>query len=269
MSLRDATARALVRRRAARAALGARRLARWWTGPGWDRPVLGDDGAAAVLWRQAIPISRGDVDPRLDAGKRRNLALAAPAFDGIAVSAERPLSFWRALGAPTRARGFQSGIEIAGGCVVPSPGGGLCLLSNALFALAVELGWTVVERHGHTVALADPRALDATVAWPHVDLRIAPRRGVAVLAVAVRGDALHVTARGARDPGIAVELAIDTARAGDGWVAITVRRRIARDGVVIEDAMIVADRKRRREPAAPLRTCVDCGELACLARRAV
>src|SRR5438034_1022024 len=82
-----------------------------------------------------------------------------------------------------------------GGCAVPAIGGGLCMLSNALFAIAVDLGWTVLERHGHSMALADPSALDATIAYPHVDLRIAPRGGVAVLDVAVRGDVLVVAVR--------------------------------------------------------------------------
>src|SRR5207253_5375208 len=93
-----------------------------------------------------------------------------------------------------RPRPAAWGMELRSGCAVPAIGGGLCLLSNALFALAVELGWHIVERHGHSIALGDPTALDATVAFPHVDLRIGPRDGRAVLDVGVRGDLLIVGA---------------------------------------------------------------------------
>jgi len=45
-------------------------------------------------------------DPALEAGKRANLRLAVAAFDGIVVTPERPLSFWRALGRVTKRRGY-------------------------------------------------------------------------------------------------------------------------------------------------------------------
>jgi vancomycin resistance protein VanW len=260
-TLRDAGAVTLAMRRVRRAVVGGRRLARWAV-EGWPEPALGA-GTGAVLWRRVVPIAREGIDARLEDGKRRNVALAAPAFDGVEISAARPLSFWRALGPATAARGFGNGIEIAGGCVVPAIGGGLCLVSNALFAMAAELGWTILERHGHSIALADPRALDATVAFPHIDLRIAPRHGRVQLAVAIEGDALVITARGERDPAIAVTLEHAHTR-GDGWIDVWVRRRISRGATLIEDAMLVRDRKQ--VPAA-LRTCLDCGEVACRARR--
>ena len=31
---------------------------------------------------------------------------------------------------------------------MPSIGGGICLVSNALFAMAVRVGWSILERHG-------------------------------------------------------------------------------------------------------------------------
>jgi vancomycin resistance protein VanW len=192
------------------------------------------------------------------------VALAAAAFDGVEVSVGRPLSFWRTLGPASAARGFGVGIEIAGGCVMPAIGGGLCLVSNALFAMAAELGWHVIERHGHSIALADPRALDATVAWPHVDLRIAPRNGDAVLEVGVEGDALVVAARGVRD-GLEVALEHEHGRRGE-WIDVRVRRRVTRGALVIEDRLIVDDHKRA---PSQLRTCLDCGETSCRSRRTV
>ena len=61
------------------------------------------------------------------------------------------------------------------------------------YQLAAEAGWAIVERHGHTAAVAAIDALDATVAYPHVDLRIAPTSPV-VLSARVRGDVLVVSA---------------------------------------------------------------------------
>ncbi len=103
-----------------------------------------------IALRVVVPIARAGADPRLEAGKRRNVELAATAFHGVATSAARPLSFWRTLGPATAARGFAWGMELRSGCAVPAIGGGLCLLSNALFAaatLAVVENAVVVDDH--------------------------------------------------------------------------------------------------------------------------
>jgi vancomycin resistance protein VanW len=225
------------------------------------------------------PIARAAADPRLEAGKRHNVRLAATAFHGIALAPDRPLSFWRALGPATAARGFTWGMELRSGCAVPAIGGGLCLVSNALFTLAVELGWQILERHGHSMALGDPAALDATVAFPHVDLRIAPRSGNAVLDVAVRGDVLVVAARH-DGPQLRVEL--DRTQTDDGTVRDTrIRRRVWSEHTLVEDHLVVDDHQRHpvvarthdatgssreSEVNGRVRTCLDCGEIACHAR---
>jgi hypothetical protein len=83
-------------------------------------------------------------------------------------------SFWRALGRPSRARGYVAGRELREGCMVASTGGGLCQLSNALYAAALEAGLPILERHAHSRivpgSLAE-RGLDATVFWNYLDLR--------------------------------------------------------------------------------------------------
>src|SRR5688500_8726165 len=86
--------------RAARAARATRRLVRWQLAPAsWPTPVHGGDDWPIVA-DVAVPIGRTDphADPQLEAGKRVNVALAAPAFDGLVLAPDRPLSFWRALG---------------------------------------------------------------------------------------------------------------------------------------------------------------------------
>ena len=260
MELRDAGPFELWLRRVKVAGLSARRFGRWLTEDGFAPPERVAPGGP-IAHELRTPIARTGAHPRLEAGKRQNVQLAATAFHGAVISPDRPLSFWRTLGPATEARGFTWGMEIRSGCAIPAIGGGLCLLSNALFALAVELGWEILERHGHSMALADPRALDATVAYPYVDLRIAPRRGTVVLGVAVRGDVLVVAAHG----GERLRVELDREQREDAASRDTrIRRRVWRGLELVEDTTIADDRQRLPGPA--LRTCLDCGETACHAR---
>jgi vancomycin resistance protein VanW len=260
MLLRDAGRLALAARSAKVAALGARRLARWLVEPGFAAPERATP-TGAITHRVRIPIARAGADPRLEAGKRHNVRLAATAFHGVVITPDRPLSFWRTLGPATAARGFSWGMELRSGCAVPAIGGGICLVSNALFSIAAELGWQILERHGHSLALADPHAFDATVAFPHVDLRIAPRAGRAVLGVAVRGDVLVIEVH-ATAPALRVEL--ERVQREDDEVRETkVRRKVWRELELVEDSVIVDD---RQTISHQLKTCLDCGETACPAR---
>lgn len=261
MQLRDAGPLELWLRRVKVAGLSARRLGRWLVDDGFAPPErVAPVGPIARELR--VPIARRGAHARLEAGKRHNVQLAATAFHGVVVAPDRPLSFWRTLGPATAARGFEWGMELRSGCAVPAIGGGLCLLSNALFSLAVELGWQILERHGHSLALADPLALDATVAFPHVDLRIAPRRGRAVLAAAVRGDVLVLAAHGEPER-LRVELDREQ-REGAAARDTRIRRRVWRGPELVEDGVIVDDHQKL--PGPVLRTCLDCGQTACHAR---
>lgn len=147
-----------------------RPTARRW--PGSDAlthaPVLAERRSA--LWQEGRP-----EEFVLLAGKVQNLRVALPAFQGVEVAAGQTLSFWRQLGRPGRPRGFVEGREVRSGCVVPTVAGGLCQLSNALADAAHHAGLELVERHGHTARIeAAPAeaALDATVFWRHVDLKL-------------------------------------------------------------------------------------------------
>lgn len=264
-SLLTATPAQLAVRRAKVAALGARRLVRWWTEPGFAAPTRATP-TGAVVHEVRVPIARAGAHPTLEAGKRHNVRLAAAAFHGVVVTPTAPLSFWRTLGPATAARGFRAGMEVQSGCAVPAIGGGLCLLSNALYGLALELGWDVLERHGHTIALADADAHDATVLYPQVDLRIAPRAGQVVLDVAVRGDVLVVAARSEAP---VVRPRVELVRSGgdvDGVRTRHVRRRLWQGEALIADEVVADDRQRIAAPV--VRTCLDCNETSCHARDA-
>jgi len=267
MQLRHAHGWELWLRRVRVARLTAKRLGRWFTEDGFAVPErIVPEGPIAHTVRS--PIARQGAHATLEAGKRHNVRLAATAFHGVVITADRPLSFWRTLGPATAARGFTWGMELRSGCAVPAIGGGLCLLSNALFTLAALQGWQILERHGHSMALAEPTALDATVAFPHVDLRIAPRSGTAVLDVTVRGDVLVVAVRHTA-PQLRVELQRsqrDRSCGRDDEHATRdtrIWRRVWAGHELVEDALIVDDHQRI---PAELRTCLDCGELACRAR---
>ena len=259
--LRHAGSLALLLRRARVLQFQTQRFARWLTDSAFATPArVAPSGPIARTIK--IPIARTGADPRLEAGKRHNVRLAATAFHGVVITPDAPLSFWRVLGPATEARGFAWGMELRSGCAVPAVGGGLCLLSNALFTFACDLGWSILERHGHSMALGDAKALDATVAYPHVDLRIAPRSGRAILDIAVRGDVLVVAVRHEAPHHLRVELTRKLRDDGETR-DIRVRRKVWRELELIEDATIVDDHQKI---PAELKTCLDCGETACRAR---
>jgi vancomycin resistance protein YoaR len=141
-------------------------------------------------------------DPRereLEMGKVQNLRIAAAAIDGIVVVPGETFSFWRAAGRATRARGYVAGRELRQGCMIPTVGGGLCQLTNALSRVAHQAGMEIVERHSHSVhpeGFFIDGATDATVFWNYVDFRFRSPRAVRIGAtlgetmLAVRLDAL-------------------------------------------------------------------------------
>jgi vancomycin resistance protein YoaR len=135
---------------------------------------------------------------RLQEGKVRNLAVAARFLDGLRIPADEVFSFWRHVPRPTRRAGFTEGRELREGCIIPSTGGGLCQLSNALYAVALDAGCEIVERHAHSRIIPGSAAeagRDATVFWNYVDLRFRPRHDL-WLEVVLSGGDLVVRLRG-------------------------------------------------------------------------
>jgi len=264
--------------RTRRAALqGARLAAWWWTPARWPTPERyaaarhGSLDAPAGELRVALARADGFADAALEAGKRKNLALAAPAFDGVVLAPDRPLSFWRTLGRAGADRGYTWGMELRGGCVVPAIAGGLCLLSNALFELAVRAGWRILERHGHSLEAIPPAPgsvpLDATVAWPDVDLVFAPRHGAARLSVAIDADALHVAAFAAEPPRERIELSLDESIGQRGADRVrrsrVMRRRVDAAGALVAVEEVARSERRILDAHELGKTCIRCGEHEC------
>lgn len=250
-----------------RAGLSTARLTNWLVSKRWSKPVYSKDTDGRKVAELVVPISRADefAHPALEQGKRSNLELAVPCFDGLLLTPERTLSFWRVLGRASKSRGFSWGMELRGGCVTPAIGGGLCLLSNAIFELAVRAGWKIIERHGHSLEAVPPAEgtlpLDATVAWPDVDLVVGPARGWARLAATITPKDELCLAIFADEAAPRVELEVSEQvahRNGQRYREIEVIRTI--DGV----REVVAQSVRRILSADELgKTCLSCNERSC------
>lgn len=140
--------------------------------------------ASAVENAPLIAESRGVLYPSdvraefvLQAGKAQNLRVAASHLDGVIVPKGEVFSFWAHVPRPTRRRGFVTGRELREGCIIPSIGGGLCQLSNALYDATLTAGFEIIERHAHSREIPGSMAevgRDATIFWNYVDLRFRP-----------------------------------------------------------------------------------------------
>jgi hypothetical protein len=150
-----------------------------------DRPPL---RRLPALPAGAAPLARDEhrlytlTDPRereLELGKVQNLRIAAAAVDGILLEAGETFSFWRCTGRTSRAKGYVVGRELRLGCMIPSIGGGICQLTNALSRAAHAAGLEIVERHSHSVhpeGFFIDAATDATVFWNYLDFRFRAER---------------------------------------------------------------------------------------------
>jgi hypothetical protein len=129
-----------------------------------------------VLSQSSTPLS-SSCDQReapLVAGKIQNLRIAIREIDGLEIGPNQTFSFWAQIGRPSRRKGYARGRELRQGCLIPTTGGGLCQLSNALYQCALESGFEIIERHAHSQVVPGSAAeygMDATVFWNYVDLR--------------------------------------------------------------------------------------------------
>jgi hypothetical protein len=165
--------------RAKRFATDARGATRRW-------PQSGGSSDGALLAELSTPLRSAVEDPRearLIEGKIHNLHVALRRLDGAVVPVGKTFSFWRQIGRATRRAGYVEGRELREGCIIPTVGGGLCQLSNALYAAALDSGCEIVERHAHSHFVPGSmteRNRDATVFWNYVDLRFRARHELTI-----------------------------------------------------------------------------------------
>lgn len=178
-------------KRAARNALD-KGIARFTPGDRLARTTIIAESTSR-LWAN----SKGAEDHLL-AGKTHNLRLAIRQLHGVEVPPGAVFSFWAQVGRTTRRKGYVRGRELRDGCFIPSIGGGICQLSNALYDAALQAGFEIIERHAHTKVIPGSlaeRGRDATVFWNYVDLRFSSPRAFRIEAL-MSADFLTVRIRG-------------------------------------------------------------------------
>lgn len=132
-----------------------------------ERQIVAE--SITALWTES-----DETEKPLLIGKVHNLRVALKKLNGVEIPANETFSFWAQVGRASRFRGFVKGRELREGCIIPTVGGGLCQLSNALYDAALKAGFEIIERHAHTKVVSGSLAefgRDATVFWNYVDLR--------------------------------------------------------------------------------------------------
>ena len=151
----------------------------------------------------AVPVKPG---PECD-----NAELAAAAIDGMVLQPNQEFSFNAAVGRRTAARGYLPGLMYNNGQALVGTGGGVCMLSTALYDAALHAGLKILGRSAHSgpVGYAEP-GLDAAVAYGALDLRLKNDTGHPIqIRAGCAADSLVVKILGAKPPGqsISVETA--------------------------------------------------------------
>jgi vancomycin resistance protein YoaR len=107
------------------------------------------------------------------AGRARNVALAASRIHGLVLLPGVVVSFNDAVGPRSLDAGFANAPEIYKGEMREGVGGGTCQVASTLHAAAFFGGLTIASRANHSRPSAYiPVGLDATVVYPDVDLRL-------------------------------------------------------------------------------------------------
>jgi vancomycin resistance protein YoaR len=107
------------------------------------------------------------------ATRAANIAVAAARLDGLVLLPGDRLSFNDVVGERSVENGFFDSWELLDGEFVRGVGGGTCQVSSTLNAAALRAGLDVIEAYTHSRPLAYiEKGLDATVAWPFVDLKL-------------------------------------------------------------------------------------------------
>lgn len=152
-------------------------------------PATAHDFIPCVLGEGESPLRREGTaaDPRLQAGKEHNVALAASRLDGILIPPATVFSYHHVVGWPSRLRGFRRGLELHQGRVSSGVGGGCCQVANLLYLVALRSGMKITERHRHALDLYPdhdrrvPFGCGATVFYNYADLRFENPLGQPVL----------------------------------------------------------------------------------------
>lgn len=117
-------------------------------------------------------------DMKYQYNKVHNLRLAARTIDRLLIEPGETFSFWQLVRWADCQEKYKDGLNLVNGKIVPSYGGGLCMLSDMLFWMFLHTPLTIVERHGHAVKYFPQAAedfasgVDAAVSEGWLDLKV-------------------------------------------------------------------------------------------------
>lgn len=107
------------------------------------------------------------------ANRAQNVGRAAALMDGVVILPGEIASFNAEVGPRSKENGFTTAPEIYKGELREGIGGGTCQMASTLHAAAYLGGFEIQERINHSRPSGYiPMGLDATVVYPHVDLKL-------------------------------------------------------------------------------------------------
>ncbi len=175
--LQRARPRGLVRRLAGSVWFFSKRNLSWMGSRVYSRKQ--DAHSLPYIWMaHRVPLRRhlNRDEERWTENKIHNLSLAIKAFDGVVISPDTFVSFWRCIGIPSRYKGYKQGLFLSQGELRSGTGGGLCQLSNFLFWMMLHTPLTITERWRHSYDVfpdrsrTQPFGSGATCFFPSLDL---------------------------------------------------------------------------------------------------
>ncbi|WP_303674877.1 VanW family protein [Vampirovibrio chlorellavorus] len=134
----------------------------------------------------------------LSPAQKNNLRTAIRHLNGVIIPAGQSFSFNRSVGPRTKARGYQAAPSYLGGESPSTVGGGICLLSSALYQLALKANLPIEQRVPHLRTIHSvPPGLDATVWYGGADLKFKNNQPQALrIAVTENGNTLSLAFQG-------------------------------------------------------------------------
>lgn len=133
----------------------------------------------ACLWSNPFPhviVEKTVALSTLSSAQKTNIGVATRYLEGVVLQPGETFSFNRAVGPRTVKRGYLPAPSYLGGESPATVGGGICLLSSALYQLALSSGLSITQRVPHLKTIHSvPPGLDATVWYGGADLRLQNR----------------------------------------------------------------------------------------------
>jgi vancomycin resistance protein YoaR len=127
----------------------------------WQNPY------GAVWQRISLP------EQSLNTAQKTNIDVALRQLNGQILKPYEKWSFNKVIGPRTERRGYQVAPSYLEGETQGTLGGGICLVSSAVYQLALKSGLTILDRTPHLKTIQTvPAGLDATVWYGQADLVI-------------------------------------------------------------------------------------------------